>query len=138
MSGAVREEVLRAIVLVAFGRAAIVPDVLVIGIAERDLPKQPTLAGLLVPESQPFRVAVEASAVDRGRITGIPRAVRALHRAIVVGVSVQRISDQHVVLSARRIGTQAERREESIHLIDLGSERITDVVRRNVFATRPG
>jgi hypothetical protein len=60
VGGAVYEKVFGPVVLVTFGAAAVVGDVLVVGVAERNLPEDPALLGLLVPQAKPLRVAVEA------------------------------------------------------------------------------
>ena len=61
----------------------------------------------------------------------------ALGEPVKVGVAVERIADEDVVRLTRHVGTEPERREESVDLVHLGLERVGDVEVGDVLAAGP-
>src|SRR5205814_1191675 len=83
---------------------------------------------------QPLRVTVEALRADRRAVARVPPAVVAAHQPVIVRVPVQRIADQQVEPQAGSAGGDTEPREERVHLVHLGSERVGDAAVGDVLA----
>lgn len=106
VGAAVGEEVFGAIVPIAFPRSAVVVDIEVVGVAQGDLPEHPAFGGPLVPEPEPFGVAVEAGSVDGGVIGCIPPSVLFLGVPVKIAIAVQGVAHENIVGRTRQVVRQ--------------------------------